>query len=103
MKYINFLKEYDMFGREPSLYIGGHKYYGTFFGLLITIIAIIAYCICSGYFILEMFNTKTVSSFTSVQNPSVPLSINFTSDKFYFTFAFEDPHTYLTVLDESIY
>ena len=103
MKYINSLKEFDMFGREPCLYIGGQDYYGTIFGLIITIIAIIAYCACSGYFILEMFNTQNVSSFTSVQNPSIPLGINFTSEQFYFGFAIQDPNTYEFVLDESIY
>ena len=103
MKYITPFKEYDMFGKEPTLYIAGQDYYGTLFGLFITKIAIIAYCVCSGYFILEMFDKKNVSSFTSVQNPTIPLSINFTSDKFYLTFAIEDPVTYNTVLDESIY
>lgn len=103
MKYLTPFKEYDMFGKEPTLYIAGQDYYGTFFGLFTTIIAILAYCVCSGYFIIEMFDKQNVSSFTSVQNPTVPLSINFTSDKFYFTFAIEDPITYDTVLDESIY
>ena len=103
MKYLNSLKEYDMYGKEPSLYIGGQDYYGTFFGLITTIISLISYFICSVYFILEMLDTSNVSSFTSVQNPSTPLSINFTSNKFYFTFSLQDPKTYDTILDESIY
>ena len=92
-----------MYGEEPSLYIGGQDYYGTFFGLITTIISLISYFICSVYFILEMLDTSNVSSFTSVQNPSTPLSINFTSNKFYFTFSLQDPKTYDTILDESIY
>lgn len=103
MKHFISLKEYDMFGREPCLYIGGQDYYGTMFGLLITIITIITICICSGYFMLEMFDTKNVNSFTSVQNPSIPLGINFTSEQFYFGFAIQDPNTYEFILDESIY
>lgn len=103
MKKISQLKEYDMFGREPCLYIGGKDFYGTGFGLLISIIAIIAMCVCSLYFIIEMFDTQNVSSFTSVQNPSKPLAINFTSDKFYFGLAIQDPITYDFVLDETIY
>lgn len=103
MKKVSQLKEYDMFGREPCLYIGGKDFYGTGFGLLISIIAMIAMCVCSLYFIIEMFDTQNVSSFTSVQNPSKPLAINFTSDKFYFGLAIQDPITYDFVLDETIY
>ena len=51
MKYLNSLKEYDMYGKEPSLYIGGQDYYGTFFGLITTIKSLISYFICSVYFI----------------------------------------------------
>ena len=92
-----------MFSKEPNLYIGGKRYYGTLFGFIITIIAVLICFICGAYFIYEMFDTKNVSSVTSVKHPSNPLSINFTSDKFYFTFALEDPNTYVNVFDESIY
>ena len=103
MRLLDSLTEYDMFSKEPNLYIGGKRYYGTLFGFIITIIAVLICFICGAYFIYEMFDTKNVSSVTSVKHPSNPLSINFTSDKFYFTFALEDPNTYVNVFDESIY
>lgn len=103
MKYFLPFKEYDMFGRGPTLYIESKEMFGTIFGLIITILALISYFVCGIYFVLEMFDKSNVNSFTSVQNPTKPLSINFTSDKFYFGFAIQDPYTYDFVLDESIY
>ena len=78
MRLLDSLTEYDMFSKEPNLYIGGKRYYGTLFGFIITIIAVLICFICGAYFIYEMFDTKNVSSVTSVKHPSNPLSINFT-------------------------
>lgn len=103
MRLIESLFEYDMFSKEPNLCIRGKRYYGTLFGFIITIITILICVICGAYFIYEMFDTKNVSSVTSGKHPSNPLSINFTSDKFYFTFELEDPNTYVNVFDKSIY
>ena len=103
MKKINFLTEYDLFSKAPSFYIGGKDFYGTLFGFLMSIIAVLAICTCSVYFVVEMFDTKNVMSYNSVENPQIPLSINFTSDTFYFTIAIEDPNTYECIRDESIY
>ena len=103
MKYLKSFREYDMFGSSPTLYIEGKESFGTIFGLIITILALISYFVCGIYFVLEMFDKSNVNSFTSVQNPTKPLAINFTSDKFYFGFAIQDPYTYDFVLDESIY
>ena len=50
-----------------------------------------------------MFDTKNVISYTSVQHPSTPLSVHFTSDKFYLGISIEDPKTYEYIIDESIY
>ena len=91
MKYLKSFIEYDMFGSSPTLYIEGKESFGTIFGLIITILALISYFVCGIYFVLEMFDKSNVNSFTSVQNPTKPLSINFTSDKFYFGFAIQDP------------
>lgn len=103
MKKINCLTEYDLFSKAPSFYVGGKDFYGTLFGFLMSIIAVLAICTCSVYFVIEMFDTKNVMSYSSVENPQIPLSINFTSDKFYLTIAMEDPNTYECVRDESIY
>lgn len=103
MKKLYNLIEYDMFGKQPTWYIGGQAFYGTIFGLIISIFALLTICVCSLYFIIEMFDTKNVNSYTSVDNPAEPLSIQLTSDKFYLALALEDPKTYNFIFDESIY
>lgn len=103
MKYLPQFAQYDLFSKSPTLYIGGKLYYGTIFGLFSTVLALMSYLICGIYFLLEMFDTKNVNSFTSVQNPSTPQSIPFTSEKFYFGFGVQHPKTYEFFLDESIY
>lgn len=103
MKKLTCLLDFDMFGTVPSLYIGGKDFYATTFGFFISVLVLLGIGVCSIYFIIEMFDTQNVTSFTSVQNPSTPLAINFTSDKFYFGLGIQDPETYEFILDESIY
>ena len=99
MKKLTCLLDFDMFGTVPSLYIGGKDFYATTFGFFISVLVLLGIGVCSIYFIIEMFDTQNVTSFTSVQNPSTPLAINFTSDKFYFGLGIQDPETYEFILD----
>ena len=103
MRLINNCIKYDLYGANATIYVGGYGTHGTKYGLNVTILALLTCFICGVYFILEMFDTKKVNSFSSVINPSKPLSINFTSEIFYFGFAIQDPVTYDFILDESIY
>lgn len=103
MQYLEVFREYDMFGTTPTFYFNKKKKNGTIFGLLVTMLALFSYFTCGIYYISEMFDKSNVKSYTSVRNPTNPLSINFTSDKFYFGFAIQDPITYDFVRDESIY
>lgn len=56
MKYFQAFSEYDLFGRNPSLYIEGRELFGTPFGLILTLVALVCYLVCGIYFILEMFD-----------------------------------------------
>ena len=103
MHYLEAFREFDMFGATPTFYIDKKKKSGTICGLLITILAFFSYFACGIYYISDIFDKSNVKSYISVRNPSNPLSINFTSDKFYFGFAIQDPVTYDFILDESIY
>lgn len=103
MQYLEAFREFDIFGTIPIFYIDKKKKSGTICGLLITILAFFAYFACGIYYFSDIFDKTNVKSYTSVRNPTIPLSINFTSDKFYFGFAIQDPISYGFILDESIY
>ena len=98
-----FVHSLDVFGFKPFLYVKGKKYYTTFYGFIVSFICFASILSISLYFLVQMFDKSNFSSVFSTINPEIPLSINFTNDKFYFGIALEDPITYDFVLDESIY
>lgn len=94
---------FDLFGFKPFFYINGNKYYSTLYGFTVTIFCIICFIATFIYFFIDMFNRNNFTIVTSTVNPEKPLSINFTSEKFYLGLGIQDPITYDFILDESIY
>ena len=94
---------FDIYGYSPYLFIGGYKRYGSFLGLLSTLLSIMVGWLISSYFILEFLNKKKFTVITSETNPEGIDSIKLTKNTFYFSFYLQDPISYKPIIDESIY
>ena len=99
----NYLKEIDMFGKDPEIYYKGRPKKTSWIGRILSILFVIIYLAYLIYKIVRMLQKKDVTfydRFTYVKEPS---KIKITNENFYGGFALEDPATYDAFIDESIY
>ena len=98
-----YLKEIDMFGKEPELYYKGSPKKKSWMGRILSILFVFIYFGFLLYKIIRMLQKKDVTfydRFTYVKEPS---KIKITNENFYGGFALENPETYDSFIDERIY
>ena len=101
---INFLREkLDRYGKDPQFYFKKEEKIKTNIGLFLSLLYFIIYIAYLGYKLYKMIKKVDVEFTDSNINPENPDSIHLTNENFYLGFAIEDPETYDTILDESIY
>ena len=100
---LQFLHDFDLFGKKPGLYFKGKEKRNTYFGSLISIIYMIMYLIFFIYKLIRMLKRKDATFYDAIEYLESPPSIQLTKDIFYGGFAVENPITYDPFIDETIY
>ena len=98
-----FIQNKDMFGKEAQIYYKGEEKFTTLLGIIITFLYFLIY---GGYFIYKLFKMlkkKDFYFYDTFEYNREPPSIELSADKFYVGFALEDPETYNSFIDETIY
>ena len=93
----------DLYGKVPQFYYNKEEKKNTFIG---AIFSLLYYIICLAYLVYKIYKLikhHDGEFMDSHINPENPQSIHLTNENFYVAFAIEDPVTYDTILDETIY
>ena len=98
-----FFRNIDIFGKEPQFYYKKSEKKKSNIGSIFTIIYIILYALLLAYKLYRMINKKDGIFTDSNINPETYESIQLTNDNFYLGFAIEDPYSYDTIYDDTIY
>ena len=102
-KRLMFIKEIDIFGKEPRLYFKGKERKTTWYGSFFTIFYLTIYFAYFIYKVLRMYKKDDVKFYDSFEYLDGPPSIHLTKEKFTGGFALEHPETYDQFIDETIY
>ena len=102
-KRLAFIKEFDVFGKEPKLYFKGKERKTTWYGSFFTLFYLTIYFAYFFYKVLRMFKKTDVKFYDSFEYLDGPPSIHLTKEKFTGGFALEHPETYDQFIDETIY
>ena len=98
-----YVKEFDMFGKEPKLYLKGKEKKTTWYGICFTVFYLTIYFAYFFYKVLRMLKKNDVLFYDSFEYLDGPPSIHLTKEKFTGGFALEHPITYDQFIDETIY
>ena len=98
-----FFRKIDIFGKEPQFYYKKGEKKKSNIGSIFTIIYFILYVSLFSYKLYRLVKKKGGTFSDSNINPEKYESIHLTNENFYFGFAIEDPLTYDTIFDDSIY
>ena len=102
-KRLAFIKEIDIFGKEPKLYFKGKERKTTWYGSFFTIFYLTIYFAYFIYKVLRLLKKDDVKFYDSFEYLDGPPSIHLTKEKFTGGFALEHPETYDQFIDETIY
>jgi len=97
------LKDVDMFGKEPELYYKKSSKKTSWMGRIFSILFVLAYFAFFVYKLIRMLQRKDVSFYDTFTYADEPSKVKITNENFYGGFGIEDPETYDTFIDESIY
>ena len=100
---IKSLKSYDKFGKEINLYYEKKEKTYSWIGFIFTLFYLILYITYLIYKLTRMLRRKDVVFIDSFSYIKGHEPIKLSKDNFYGGFAIEDPKTYDTIIDESIY
>ena len=98
-----FLKDVDMFGKEPELYYKGRSKKTSWIGRIFTILFVVVYIGVIIYKVIRMLKRKEMSFYDTFTYEDKPPSIQLSNENFYGGFALEDPNSYDSFIDEGIY
>ena len=98
-----FIENIDIFGKNVELYYKGKGKQKTYTGSLLTIIYGLIYISFFLYKLIRMLKRKDLTFYDTYAYIDEPPIINITNEIFYGGFALEDPITFDTFIDESIY
>ena len=98
-----FIREIDMFGKEPKLYYEGKIQKKTFIGNILSFTFIFLYCIILVYKIIRMLKKIDGTFYDTYTYQAEPPAIKLSNNNFYGGFALEHPITYDVFIDERIY
>ena len=99
----NFLNEIDMFGKRIELYYNGKQKKTSYFGISLTLIYVSIFLVFFIYKLVRMIKRKDSIFYDTYAYNKDPPSIELSNELFYGGFALEDPYTYDTFVDETIY
>ena len=92
-----------MFGKEPELYYKGESKKTSWIGRIFSILFVIIYFAFFIYKLNRMLKRVDVTFYDTFTYAPEPPAVKITKENFYGGFALEDPITYDTFIDESIY
>jgi len=99
----HYLKEVDMFGKDPELYYKGNSKKTSWMGRIFSILFVLIYFAFFLYRVIRMLLRKDVTFYDTFTYSPEPSKVKITNENFYGGFGIEDPETYDTFIDESIY
>ena len=99
----NFIKNIDIFGKNVELYYKGKEKKTSYYGSLFTITYGLIYLGFFLYKFVRMLQRKDIIFYDAYAYLDKPPIINITNDNFYGGFGLENPETYDTFIDETIY
>ena len=98
-----YLKEVDMFGKEPELYYKGSSKKTSWMGRIFSRLFVLVYFAFFIYKLIRMLQKKDVTFYDTFTYAPEPSQVKITNENFYGGFGIENPETYDTFIDESIY
>ena len=98
-----YLKEIDMFGKEPELYYKGRSKKTSWPGRIFSIMFGLVYLGFLIYKVIRMMKKTDVTFYDTFTYAAEPPKVKITKENFYGGFALENPETYDVFIDESIY
>jgi len=98
-----YLKDIDMFGKEPQLYYKGEEKKTSWIGRIFTVLFVVAYFAFFIYKLFRMMKKTDVTFYDTFTYAAEPSKIRIANENFYGGLALEDPNTYDVFIDEGIY
>ena len=98
-----YLKEIDMFGKEPELYYKGRSKKTSWPGRIFTVLFWMVYLGFLIYKLVRMMRKMDVTFYDTFTYAEAPPKVRITKENFYGGFALENPESYDVFIDESIY
>ena len=98
-----FIKEFDLFGKEPDLYYKGKSKKTSWIGRFFTRLFLLSYFSFFIYKIIRLLRKTDVTFYDTFVYKSEPPKVKLTNENFYGGFALENPETYDVFIDERIY
>ena len=98
-----YLKEIDMFGKDPELYYKGRSKKTSWPGRIFSVLFVVSYIAFFIYKVIRMMKKTDVTFYDTFTYVPEPSKVKVTKENFYGGFALEDPETYDSFVDESIY
>ena len=98
-----YLKDIDMFGKEPEIYYKGESKKTSWIGRIFTILFVAAYFAFFLYKLIRMIRKTDVSFYDTYTYAAEPSKVKITNENFYGGFALENPNNFQAFIDEGIY
>jgi len=102
-KILDYIKSFDRFGKEVDLYYEKKEKTHSWIGFIFTLIYLVPYITYLIYKLIRISRKMDVLFYDSFSYIKGHEPIKLSKDNFYGGFAIEDPKTYDTIMDESIY
>ena len=99
----DFIEKFDMFGKSIGLYYDRHEKKNSLFGIIFTLVYITIFLILFIYKFIKMIKKTEIIIYDKSAFTDNPPFIKLNNDLFYISFALEDPLTYDSFVNESIY
>ena len=99
----NFIQDFDMYGRKLKLYYNGKARKTSCIGTFFTILYMSIFLAFFIYKVKRVMNKKDGTFYDTYAFTERPPSIKLSNENFYGGFGLEDPETYDTFVDETIY
>ena len=98
-----YLKEIDMFGKDPELYYKGRSKKTSWPGRIFSVLFVVSYIAFFIYKVIRMMKKTDVTFYDTFTYVPEPSKVKVTKENFYGGFALEDPESYDVFIDEGIY
>ena len=93
----------DQYGYNPRLFIGGYPKHGTIVGVITSIFSWLFLIAIFIYYLIKLVCKKEMNTLTSKRYFTNEDLVLLDKENFFFTFTLENPKTYESFVDETIY